>query len=74
MYKSMSNDFESTHYSLRRLEVMHYELKQHFKEKEKEQLKMMEYKEMIDMDESSQDDESLTEEEYNLLYETREQN
>ena len=74
MYESVSDDFESTHYSLRRLEVMHYELKQLFKEKEKERLKIKEYKETIDTDESSQNDESLTEEEYNLLYKTREQN
>ena len=52
-----------------------YELKQHFEEKEKEWLKMIEEcKEKKDFEESSQDKDILTEEECNLIHKTREQN
>ena len=44
------------------------------KEKANELLKMKESEDAIDLDKSSQDDDSLTEEEYNLLDELREQN
>ena len=40
MRESVSNNFESTGYSLCRLEILHHELKQDFKEKEKKWLKI----------------------------------
>ena len=74
MYESVSDDYISQEYSLCRLEVLNYDLKQCLKEKENELLKMKESKDAIDSDESSQDDDSLTEEECNLLDELREKN
>ena len=54
--------------------MLNYDLKQCLKEKANELLKMKESEDAIDSDESSQDDDSLTEEEYNLLDELREKN
>ena len=57
----ISDDFAETDYSLRRLKIMHYELKQQFKEKEKEQLKMIgKHKEKQDLEESLQNKEELS--------------